>query len=338
MHIFKKLLILLIIIASFVIIHRLLKENAEVKEQIDKQIVEGFNNQARELTLKPISEKYLDFPLREFMIKSSYNSAIIDKTASTDAIDFVLKRGCRLIDFEIHTRKINSAKETEFVTYSNDPEYRSIETGLTLTLEKALLFVAANAFSGLSPLPNDPLFIQLRFKNNSKESFNRTSKAITTTFGDRLYKKTVTGSTPIKEIMGKVIIVLDAISSRNYENQANCLANELNCIPYTEYVGLVSGTVDLPKYSYTEYYDLTSAPVMVAKTNRTDVSRFIMVTPPDIDANTEMMPDVVNLKRLPVQMLLVPFYKQTDKLKKYEEIFNKCGSAFCPLGPFIQNA
>ena len=361
MHIFKKLLILLIIVVSFVIIHKLLKQNSEVKDQIEKQIAdvkkEGFvtqkdptikaeveilNNSAsslgRELTLKPISEKYLDFPLREFMVKSSHNSAIIDNSASTDAIDFVLKRGCRLIDFEIYTRKLEMTKETEFVSYSHDTDHKSIKTGLTLTLEKALLFVAANAFSGLSPLPDDPLFIQLRIKNNSYESFNRTSKAITKIFGDRLYTKSVTGSTPIKELKGKVIIILDAISSRDYENQANCPADDskLGCIPYTKYVGLVSGTVDLPKYSYTEYYELTSAPIMFDKSNRTDTSRFIMVTPPEIGGNTNLMPDIKDLKRLPVQMLLVPFYKQTEELKKYEGIFNKCESAFCPLGPFIR--
>jgi hypothetical protein len=387
MHIIKKLLILIIVLVSFVIIHRLLKENADVKAQIDKQLSEpkkeGFASASatqaqdpatqvkdpatqvkdpatqvkdpatkaeaemldksasalgRELTLKTISEKYLDFPLREFMIKSSHNSAIIGKTASTDAIDFVLKRGCRLIDFEIHTRNLTNSKDAEFVSYSDDPKHKSINTRLTLTLEKALMFVAANAFSGISPLPDDPIFIQLRIKNNSKEMFDRTSKAITTIFGDRLYKKPVTGSTPIKELMGKVVIILDAISSRNYEKQANCTGEgvELNCIPYTQYVGLVSGTVDLPKYSYTEFYDLTAPPIMVDKSDRTDVSRFIMITPPDVGGSNISMPDIDNLKQLPVQMLLVPFYKQTDELKRYEEIFNICKSAFCPIGYFIR--
>lgn len=364
MHMIKKLLILIIVLVSFVIIYRLTKENAEVKAQIEKQITglkkEGFATATqvkdpatkaeaemldssasalgRELTLQTVSNKYLDFPLREFMIKSSYNSAIIGKTASTDAIDFVLKRGCRLIDFEIHTRNLKNSKDTEFVSYSDDQDHKSINTGLTLTLEKALLFVAANAFSGISPLPDDPIFIQLRIKNNSKETFDRTSKAITAIFGDRLYKKPVSGSTPIKEIMGKVVIVLDAISSRNYEKQANCAGEGTNigCIPYTQYVALVSGTVDLPKYSYTDFYDLTAPPIMVDKSDRTDISRFIMVTPPDVGGSIDALPDIDNLKRLPVQMLLVPFYKQTDELKKYENIFNICKSAFCPLGPFIR--
>ena len=367
MHIVKKLLIVFIIIASFVIIYRLLKQNSEVKEQIDKQIMEvkkeGFVAQVndpatpatpvndpaikaetamldkaasdlgREMLLKPIPKKFLDFPLREFMIKSSYNSAIIGETASTEAIDFVLKRGCRLIDFEIHTRNLEMAKETEFVSYSHGA---SLKTGLTLTLEKAMMFVAANAFSALSPLPDDPIFIHLRFKNHSKEIFTRASNAITTIFGERLYRKPLTGSTPINEIMGKVVIILDAKSSPNYEKQANCDGVGLGCTPYTEYVGLVSGTADLPKYTYDDYYELTSAPIMVSQSNRTDNMRFIMITPPDSSGNINMLPDVDNLKKLPIQMMLVPFYKQNDKLKKYEEIFNKCKSAFCPLGTFIR--
>lgn len=362
MNIVKKLLIVLIIIVSFVIIHRLLKQNSEVKEQIGKQVVnlkkEGFvaaagdqaskteaenlNNEAsalgRELTLSTVSERYLDFPLREFMIKSSYNSAIINKTASTDALDFTLKRGCRLVDFEIYTRNFDLTKETEFISYSDDPDYLTINTGLTLTLERAMTFVAANAFSALSPLPNDPIFIHLRFKNNSREAYNRTSKILQSIFGERIYKKTVTGSTPIKEIMGKVVIIFDALSSPEYYKLSACSPEgaDLNCVPFSQYVGLVSGTVDLPRYSYTEYYDLTQTPLMVASTDRTDVMRFIMVTPPEIGGSRATIPGKNDLLNLPVQMLLMQFYKQSEELKKYEEIFNNCKSAFCPLGPFIR--
>lgn len=338
-----------------------MKESTEVKNQIDKQLSEtkkeGFstalikeesenlNSEAtalgRELTLKPVSKKYLDFPLREFMIKSSYNSAIINKTASTEAIEFVLSRGCRLVDFEIYTRNLENAKDTEFVSYSNDPDdpdRLKINTGLTLTLENAMLFVAANAFSGLSPLPNDPLFIHLRFKNNSREAYMRTAKMLQNIFGERLHKNPVTGSIPISEVMGKVVIVLDAKSSPEYYKLSECSSKgtDLNCVPFSQYIGLVSGTADLPKYSYTDFFDLSQTPLMVNPTDRTDVNRFLMVTPPEIGGNYATIPSKSDLLKLPVQMLLVPFYKQNDKLKEYEKIFNKCQSAFCPLGPFIR--
>jgi uncharacterized membrane protein YdjX (TVP38/TMEM64 family) len=65
MHIVKKLLIVFIIIASFVIIYRLLKQNSEVKEQIDKQIMEvkkeGFVAQVNDPAIPAIPMELLLF-------------------------------------------------------------------------------------------------------------------------------------------------------------------------------------------------------------------------------------------------------------------------------------
>ena len=354
MHLIKKILILVIIIASFVIIYKLTKENEIIKQEIQKQVAErnmqreGFSTsmdelqksaekKGLELTIKPLSAKYADFPLREFMIKSSYNSAIVNKTADKEAIIFALTRGCRVLDFEVYTRKIMNGKDDEYVSYSDDPEYRTIKTALNLTLENALNNVAANAFSSPSPAPTDPLFIQLRIKNNSNDAYNRISKLIEKIFGSRLYVgEPVNGSTPINKLIGKVVIVLDALSAPDYDRYSTCM-NDPGCVPLTKRVGLVSGTVDLPKYSYTDYYDLTQTPIMVdPKTKRTDVRTFMMVTPPEIGGDKMTIPDEDSLTRLPIQMLLVPFYKQTDDLKKYEETFNKCESSFCAMGQIFK--
>ena len=349
MHIIKKLLILVIIVASFFIIHSLMQENTMIKKKIQTEIdnntketnKEGFQatvseeitelqksaeKKGLELKIKPIDTKYQDFPLREFMIKSSYNSAIINKTASKDAVLFAIGRGCRLLDFEIYTRD-----NVEYISYSEDPEYRTIHTGLTLSLENALIVVASNAFSNT----NDPMFIQLRIKNNSKEAYNRISKLLNEVFGKKLYGNTetikVNGSTPIKHIMGRVVIILDALSAPDYDKYG-----EKSLIPQ---VGMISGSVDLPKYSYSEYYDLTQSVIMVNnKTGRTDVKTFMMIAPPEIGGNIMTYPNKETLEKLPVQMFLVPFYRQTDELKNYEEIFNDCESSFCTLGEFMRNS
>lgn len=366
MHVVKKLMILFIVIASFIIIYSLNKDNAAVKTQIQNQlkerekellpseVKEGFSTddkkpidelmksakeQGLELTIKPVSDKYMNFPLREFMMKSSYNSAIINDSANKDAIEFVLSRGCRVLDFEIYTRKMENTKEMEYVSYSEDPEYRSIKTGLTLTLEKAFVTVAANAFSKPSPAPTDPLFIQLRIKNNTREAYSRISKMVNDVFGDKIYTNVVNGSTPIKNIMGKVVIVLDAISAPDYDKYSSCLTTELKCVPLTQSVGLLSGTVDLPKYSYTEYIDLAQTPITVDfTTDRTDVRTFMMVSPPEIGGKNMTIPSNESLLHLPIQMLLVPFYKQTKDLKLYEAKFNECESSFCPLGPIYRKS
>lgn len=346
MHIVKKLMILVIVVASFVIIYQLMRENTMMRNQKESfqteiqkestELLENAKTQGLELTVKPLSEKskQLNFPLREFMIKSSYNSAIIDKTASREAIEFVLGRGCRLLDFEIYTR---DAKE--YVSDSNDPEYRDLQTGLTLTFENAMTAIAANAFSPPSPAPTDPLFIHLRIKNHSNAAYKRMSKIIGDVFGNKLYTDSVNGSIPIGKLIGKVVIIVDAMSAPNYYKYSKCSNTELDCIPLTDRVGLISGTVDLPKYSFTHYFDLAQQSISVDfNTDRTDVKTFLMATPPEIGSDQVSFPDDAALLRLPVQMLLVPFYRQNEDLKKYEAKFNKHGSSFCALGPIFRDS
>ncbi len=351
MHIVKKLMILVIVLASFAIIYQLVRENSIIKNQLSEIKYESFETEIKketnalqedamkqglELTVKPIREKaeQLKFPLREFMIKSSYNSAIVNKTASREAIEFVLGRGCRLLDFEIYTRD-----NKEYVSYSDDPEYRSLQTELTLTFENAMAAVAANAFSPPSPAPTDPLFIHLRIKNNSNDAYKRLSKTINDVFGKKLYAGSVNGSTPIGSLVEKVVVVLDAMSAPDYDRYSRCSNTELDCVPFTERIGLISGTVDLPKYSYTDYFDLAQTHISVDfNTDRTDVKTFIMVTPPEIGGDQVTFPNEAAMLRLPVQMLLVPFYRQNEALKKYEETFNNCGSSFCALGPIFRRS
>jgi hypothetical protein len=344
MHIVKKLMILVIVVASFAIIYQLMRENTMMRNQketfeseIQKEstgLLENAKIQGLELTVKPLSEKskQLDFPLREFMIKSSYNSAIIEKTASREAIEFVLGRGCRLLDFEIYTRD-----DKEYVSDSNDAEYRNLQTGLTLTFEQAMTAIAANAFSPPSPAPTDPLFIHLRIKNHSNAAYKRMSKIIGDVFGNKLYNESVNGSIPIGKLIGKVVIIMDAMSAPDYYKYSKCSETELDCIPLTDMVKLVSGTVDLPKYSFTHYFDLAQQFISVDfNTDRTDVKTFLMATPPEIGGDQVSFPNKAALLRLPVQMLLVPFYRQNEDLKNYEEIFNECGSSFCALGPVFR--
>ncbi len=80
MHIIKKLLILVIVCITFVIIHNLLKTRAEIKLQaqreLNKRSQEGFGESEIEtmkkssspLSIGPVPQKYLDLPLREFMV------------------------------------------------------------------------------------------------------------------------------------------------------------------------------------------------------------------------------------------------------------------------------
>ena len=56
--------------------------------------------------------------------------------------------------------------------------------------------------------------------------------------------------------------------------------------------------------------------MVTPNSDRTDVRTFMMVAPPEVGGNKMTIPNDDAMLLLPAQMLLVPFYKQTEDLKK----------------------
>ena len=193
MHPIKKLLVLVIVLLTFFIIYNLLKSRQimKIKYASDKEVfkLEGFSdeNEKEGTEIKSIPQKYLSLPIREFIVKSSYNSAInTENLAEKKQIQRVLERGCRLVDFEIYTRE-----NIEYVSYSNDPQYKSMNTvndvDNRLPLSEAFNTLIGYAFTEPVPSPNDPLFIVLRIKNNSAEAYQRIATLIDFSFKNKLW-------------------------------------------------------------------------------------------------------------------------------------------------------
>lgn len=372
MHIIRKLLILVILIITIYITYSLFQKNAEIKKQIAQEIkktelegfdhkmivTEGYDNKmivaegyselsaatdmsklnddaaamGRGLNIKPISKQYYKFPLKEFMVKSSYNSAIVGQSASENAIKFVIKRGCRLLDFEIYTRTNDDGITKEYISFSEDVKNESLKTDLDLTMDKAFETVIGNAFTS-APAPKDPLFIHLRIQTNSRDAYRRISKSISTNFGSKLYRKEVNSETPIGELMDKVVMILDVETAPDYDKYGNC-GNIPNCVPIINVINLRSGMKGLPKYSYVNYNSIVSMPTSYSDDGLTDITMFFMMTPPQI--GNVNPPSIADLAKNPCQMVLIKYYNQTPILKEYEEIFNMCESSFCPMSVFIK--
>ena len=228
MHILKKMLILVIVFVTIYIIHYLLKTRNTLKlkaqQELEKKHVEGFGEdeiqkviQSNEpVAIDAVLDKFLDLPLREFIVKSSYNSAISGDYANPEMIRILLQRGVRLLDFEIYTDT-----NIEYVSYSKDNEFTmstANEPSERLSLASALETLNAYSFIMPSPSPNDPLFLSLRVKNklsDQKDVYKRIADILKTTFPNRLYQDSsgkaidVNGSTPFKDIMGKIIVIFD---------------------------------------------------------------------------------------------------------------------------------
>jgi hypothetical protein len=281
---------------------------------------EGFTNK----------DKLKNLPIREFTVRSSFNSAIRDNVASTDAIKYVLEKGCRLIDFEIYTRD-----NIEYVSYSGDPEFKSLDTENTpserLSLGQAFSTVAGNAFTNPSPFPEDPLFILLRIKNNSSNAYSRIAQMIETSFKTRLYNAEVNRGTKLKSLMGKVIIMIDIQSSPQYKNDVKCSSSV--CHRLEDYVSIEAGSVHLPKYTFSDLTTLPAKPVAPdSDFIKTNIKSFMMITPNQVEQIKPLDPDVV-LNTWHPQFLLVKYSKDTTA---YDKIFNDYGSSFVPMAHIVK--
>lgn len=317
----------------------------------DKSLVEGFGEPADPKTEieilrtnyenSPLSIKggipnaYLELPIREFIVKSSYNSAISGLFASKDAIKLVLERGCRLIDFEIFSRN-----NIEYVSYSGDPEYKSMGTenvsSNRLKLVNAFNTIATSAFSSPSPSTNDPLFILIRIKDNSAQVYRRVSKQLNRTFSQRLFKGTFNSGTPLRKIQGKVVIFFDTLSSPKWTEYDKCDQGADACLDGV--IHLEAGTTNFPLYSYGDLFSLPSLPVNRNTGDlKTDINSFMIVQPPAFDAIKPPDPQSTIEKWHP-QFLAYKFYQKNEQLDKYEAIFNNYGCAFVPMSAFIADA
>ena len=354
MHILKKMLILVIVFVTIYIIHYLLKTRNTLKlkaqQELEKKHVEGFGEdeiqkvmQSNEpVAIDAVLDKFLDLPLREFIVKSSYNSAISGTFANQEMIRILLQRGVRLLDFEIYTDT-----NIEYVSYSKDNEFTmntANEPSERLSLASALETVNAYSFIMPSPSPNDPLFLSLRVKNklsDQKDVYKRIADILNTTFPNRLYQDSsgkaidVNGSTPFKDIMGKIIVIFDTEGKiSNY--QKYCADDKNTCSEIYPFVNIPANiATGLPIYNYndvtTKYHERV---LQQGDGFGTTINTFVMVAPPVDDIIQIPPPKEVINSSFP-QFILYKFYIQNANLAEYEDIFNQANSSFVPISSFL---
>jgi len=310
MHIAMKFIILVIVLTTIFIVYNLLKTRSEIKKQAETELrkKEGFdtmdnmNQRDYPLSIQPLQTKYSNLHLREFVIKSSYNSAYFNDTETgvdVDAISAVLKRGCRLLDFKV----------------TSDLKVGSIQ--LSTIFSK----VSSQAFTTFSQSPYSPLFLHLRSDSGITDTDTNTlNTLLKENFPTTLYKHTsdeaikVTGSTNLSDIMGKVIVISKIPSVfTNIE------------VGRTE-----SGIVESTSSSFKEQPDNV---LIKGDKISTTISTFSMVVPEtdqtNIDSNSLFEYGYP-------QFILYKFYEGGSKnLDNYEDIFNDAQSSLVPISYLI---
>jgi hypothetical protein len=279
-----------------------------------------------------------NLPLREYCIKSSYNTAQTGNYVNIDMISFVLSRGVRFLDFEIL-----SIDNIPYVAYTTDSEYKNIDSSNKIKFIDVIKIIANDAFMSPSPNPGDPLFINLRIKTKNKEFFQKIAMIIDSNLKPRLYNGKVSGDTKISELMGKIIFVIDKTTSPEYMKYPEC-SSDINvpCYNLDNYMNMESGGDNLRIYSYGRITSQSITPPLIHDDGiTTDTVNYKMVIP---DAGTGMK--IFGILRNPnfdtlvgdygVQIACYRFYENDTNLMNYEQAFSKHKSAFVPISKMLK--
>jgi len=272
-------------------------------------------------------ETKLDTLLCNLHIKTSYNSCasgnFMNGWVNVCALNRVIKYGCRVLDFEIYSvgdaavvSTSNSIKNTEKGTYNSIP--------ISLVFEA----IRNNAISrGLSsetcPNPNDPLFLHFRMKTSHPTIYEELAKSIVSTFGTKLlspdynlqnYKENPCNTLKLKDLMGKVIIIVDKTD----------IAIE------TGILGEVTNIIGNGKYFHSwRYNDVAFSPDEgIADFNNSGNMTFCS---PNLSFYPTNYSSVLTMK-FGVQMSALCFQNDDVHLKTYNSIFDEGKSAFILKG------
>jgi len=268
--------------------------------------------------------------LRDYCIKSSSDSAFSSGYMNLEMIKYVLRRGCRFLDFDVYIKdSIPVVARSKEVIY--DPSFNSFTSmDLPVSLEGVLKTIKSSAFSDTSPNPKDPLFVHLKIKTNINDSFQSIAKLVDGNLKSVLFEGPVTPTTYVNDLMGKVVLIIDRSTSPTYGNYPICGTDKEGCFNLKNYVNMETGSDTLRIYSENE--------ILQQAINPPDPSVYLMrvVYPSSNIVGITTNCDSLNLvKKYGVQFTAQAFYKPDAKLKSYEAMFSKYKSAFVPMATAV---
>lgn len=258
-----------------------------------------------------------NFALRDFYIKTAYNACSAGKYSgdfvNTCALKNVIRQGARCLDFQIFSN--NSRPIIATSTVNN---YYTKQTYNEVQFRDAMTIIADYAFSASTcPNFNDPLIIHLRIMSNKKKIYDDMASAISGAMKYRLLGIKYSyenggqnlGSVSLKDLMGKVIIIVDG-SNKIYAD------TKLN-----EYVNMTSGSAFMRSYSYDQIKNVHDYNELTAF-NKKNIS---LVKP---EGNKNANPSAALAMKYGCQLIAMAFQTSDSNMTYYTDIFNKEGSAF----------
>jgi len=165
------------------------------------------------VNIKTIYEKDAQHqhPLRDYYVLSSYNSCgqgeYHNGFVSLDALDLVLQRGVRVLDFEVY--QIDNKPQVAMSTKSN-PNFKT--TFNSIDIDNVFKHIRDYAFNaGKVPNSNDPLFIHLRIQSQLRDCSEMTASKLKSNLSFHLLEPNEKKlyMSHVKDLLGKVIVMVN---------------------------------------------------------------------------------------------------------------------------------
>jgi hypothetical protein len=275
-----------------------------------------YSNQQK---ITSVSPEDTSMPLSQYIVKASYNSACTGNYVNSKAIEYVISRGCRFVDFEVfHINNI------PYVAFSKDPTFKSIDSKNKILLNDALTTVVTTAFSSKSPNLNDPMFINLRIKSKDNDVYKNVAKSVDASLKSKLYNGKIDSKTKLSDIMGKIVLFVDKTIRNDYKKYTECGINDKNCYNLTKYINIESGSEYLRLNQYSNILDQQiQRPRLLDDNNSTDKT-YINLVIPDFNMKNTTNPSIGKfVKEHGCQIVAYKFYIKDAQLEEYEMLFNE---------------
>ncbi len=297
-------------------------DDTTVVKELELTSVENISNGCGIASLHIVEG--LPLQLRDYCIKASSNSAYSGGYMNTNMIKYVLSRGCRFLDFEVYYK--DGVPVVAYSKSNYDPSYTSFTSrDLPISLNGAFSTIMANAFNDNVPNEKDPLFIQLRIKTFANDAYQSIATSVATLLKNKLHRGPVTPDTPIAQLMGQIVLIVDRSTSPGYMNYPICGDADAMCFNLKNLVNMESASDTVRIYKEKD--------LLYQSINPPDPSVYLMrIVMPNTGIFSSTNCDSMYLiENYGAQIVAQSFYLNDSRLSVYEDLFRTYKCAFVPI-------
>jgi len=259
-----------------------------------------------------------NYTFKDYYIKSAYNCCsggnYKNDFVDTCNLKSLLKQGVRGLDFEIF-----SINDMPVVATSTSDSYYVKETFNFINFVDVMNILRDYAFStSTAPNSGDPIIIHLRIKSTNQAMYQNFAKLLENYDSILLSKDydsenngTNFGNVPIKNLLGKIVIIVDRSN-----------ISFLECPEFYRFVNMTSNSVFMRAL---HYYDIKYTPDMseLIDFNKQNMT----IGMPDKGSNPEN-PSSLIMREMGCQLLAMRYQKIDVNVEENDIFFEEKGYAF----------